>query len=1017
MSGFRADLAGLSLDASEILESLADPVVAFDKHWRYTYVSRRAAKTLGKTPEELLGKSMWEAFPDDSATGFQDACHLAWAEHRPITVERYSNVLRAWVENYIYPFENGASTQWRDITERKLAESALRASEERNRRLATLLEASDQAFAIGYPDGRIGYVNPAYERLTGYEREELLTMDWSKVLTPPEWRDTERAKLEELRATGAPVRYEKEYICKDGSRVPVELLVHFSKAEPDGPIYFSFLTDLTERKRIETALRESESRLRTLGDNLPEAAIYLYRQDAEGRPHVDFISAGIERLTGVPAFEYMNDAATVEREILPEDVPRLRAGIAASREQLSRFELEVRHKHRVTGEIRWSLLRATPTRQADGSTVWDGIELDITERKRAEAALQESEQKLRSAFAHASIGFSMSTAEGRFIDANAAYCAITGYSVDELRATGYQKLIHPDDLAENMKWIEEMLAGAVDGFVIENRYIRKDGSIVWVRKSISLVRNAEGAPQLIIALIEDVTERKRQRDELLESEARFRFVVESSMIGVVFADPLTGQIFDANEEFLRIVGRTRRDLPRLNWKQITAPDSLARDEEAIAAVPPGGRLGPFEKEYVRPDGSRVPAIVAGSFLDDTRRRLVAFVLDHSEQKRAEEHLRQAQKLESIGLLAGGIAHDFNNLLVAVVGGASLALDMIPAESGASELLLRVLKTGEQLAHLTRQLLAYSGKGRFVIEPVNLSAAVPEMIALIQASISKKIALRLELDANLPLVEADRGQIQQVLMNLVFNAAEAIGNNSGSICVRTAPQNVDRAYLQLHPEWDVREGEYIRLEVQDDGCGMDAASQAKIFDPFFTTKFVGRGLGLAAVSGIIRSHKGAIAVVSAPGAGSTFTVLLPTAAPGRAEALATRPTPSPLAARGTGTILIVDDEMLVREMAGKTLRRQGFEVLQAESAAAAIDVLKRHPGEIQAIVLDLSMPGKSGNEVLPELRQVRPGVRVIVSSGYDEGQTMAMFQGQAVAGFIQKPYTAAALVEKVRAVME
>jgi PAS domain S-box-containing protein len=726
------------------MDSLVDPVVAFDKQWRYTYVSRRAAETLGKKPEELIGRSIWEVLPDDADTGFRAACERAWADGKPVTVERYSHVLDRWVENSICPFENGASAQWRDITERKRIESALRESE---RRYRSLFENSSDAVILAFDDGTVIEANPAACALFGMTEEE---------------------------------------ICRAG-----------------------------------------------------------------------------------------------------------RAGL-----------------------------------------------IDPTDARIAAA-------------------------------------------VEERRRTGHVRA--------------------------ESRHVRKDGSKF--EGEISSVQIDEGRQFVIIR---DVTERKRDEQTLRESEARFRFVVESSMMGVLFTDPVTGEIFDANQEFLRIVGRTRDDLGRLNWKEITAPGFLARSEEAIASALPDGRLRPFEKEYVRPDGSRAPVIVAASFLDDTRRRLVVFVLDRSEQKRSEERWREAQKLESIGLLAGGIAHDFNNLLVAVVGGASLALDMIPPESGAAELLLRVLKTGEQLAHLTRQLLAYAGKGRFVVEPLNLSTVIPEMIALVQPSIPKKVALHFELAPDLPLVEADRGQMQQVLMNLVFNAAEAVGNEVGAIHIRTGVRFVDAGYLQLHPEVDLPGGKYIYLEVRDTGCGMDRATLSRIFDPFFTTKILGRGLGLSAVSGIIRSHKGAITIESAPGNGSSFTVLLPIAESQVAPPQAERPAVS--VSQVTGVVLIVDDELLVREMAGKALRRQGFEVLLAASAAEAIDVLTRHSGEIPLVVLDLSMPGMGGEEVLPELRRIRPEIRVVVSSGYDEARTMELFRGQSVSGFIQKPYTANSLVEKILSVM-
>ncbi len=366
---------------------------------------------------------------------------------------------------------------------------------------------------------------------------------------------------------------------------------------------------------------------------------------------------------------------------------------------------------------------------------------------------------------------------------------------------------------------------------------------------------------------------------------------------------------------------------------------------------------------------------------------VGVLTDVTELKRAEERLRQAQKLESLGLLAGGVAHDFNNLLVGVIGNASLAQEMLPPDHPAADLLEGVLKTGEQAAHLTRQMLAYSGKGKFVVEPLDLSALIPEMSGLVRPSIPKKINLHLDLEQDLPAIEADRGQIQQVFMNLTLNSADAIGSHEGLITVRTGVQDVDESYIELHPELAALAlGKYVCLEVSDTGCGMDEATKTKIFDPFFSTKFIGRGLGLAAVSGILRGHKSGITISSAPGKGSCFTVLFPatTSTAGQGTVAA-----RDASLQGVGTVLVVDDERVVLEMAKRALERHGYEVLMADSGLAAIDVFRRHPGEIDLVVLDLSMPHMNGEEALPELRKIRPDVRVVVSSGYSESEAMAL----------------------------
>jgi signal transduction histidine kinase/CheY-like chemotaxis protein len=387
--------------------------------------------------------------------------------------------------------------------------------------------------------------------------------------------------------------------------------------------------------------------------------------------------------------------------------------------------------------------------------------------------------------------------------------------------------------------------------------------------------------------------------------------------------------------------------------------------------------------------------------------------DMTERKRVEEHLRSAQKLESIGLLAGGIAHDFNNLLVGVIGNAGLAETMLPHGSPVVDVLKRIVTAGEQAAHLTSQMLAYAGKGRFIVKPVDLSGMVLETGRLLQASLSGKIEIRHELAPGLPAVETDPSQMRQVYMNLALNAAEAIGDNPGLITVETGEMTLDAASVAGLENWSITPGPYVYLEVSDTGSGMDESTLSRIFDPFFTTKFQGRGLGLAAVSGIVRAHRGAIRVTSRPGFGSTFRVILPSA-PARV------PAPPPAAPitdlRGEGTVLVVDDESLVREVARRSLERQGYEVLLAANGPEAVEIVRDQGDRIRLVVLDLSMPGMSGEDTLPRLREIRPDLEVMVSSGYSRAEALRSFQGVHISGFVQKPFSIAGLAREVRSVL-
>jgi PAS domain S-box-containing protein len=361
-------------------------------------------------------------------------------------------------------------------------------------------------------------------------------------------------------------------------------------------------------------------------------------------------------------------------------------------------------------------------------------------------------------------------------------------------------------------------------------------------------------------------------------------------------------------------------------------------------------------------------------------RSMGMVHDITEQRQAEEEIRHKQKLESVGLLAAGVAHDFNNLLVGMLGNASLAQQQLDPAHPIGDLLEEVVRSAQRAADLTRQLLAYAGKGKFVIERIDLSSFAEEMVGLLGRTISKKIAVRLDLSRDLPPVEADRGQIQQVFMNLLINAAEAIGTNAGAIEVRTRALHASAEQLRGGLGGaEAPAGDYVRLDVSDDGPGMTEDVRRRIFDPFFTTKFHGRGLGLAAVGGVVRSHRGVIQVTSQPGHGTRFTIFFPA---GRRKPLHSRAERAVGSIRGTESILVVDDEDRVRALACKALEHYGYSAIGVSGGAEALEILQGDC-RVDAVLLDANMPVLSGAELTPLLHQVRPEVRIVLSSGFGE----------------------------------
>ena len=634
----------------------------------------------------------------------------------------------------------------------------------------------------------------------------------------------------------------------------------------------------------------------------------------------------------------------------------------------------------------------------------------------------------------------------------------------------------------------------------------------------------------------DVTSSVKARNALATSEAHQRRLFDSNMLGIAFWGT-SGSVGEANDEYLRIVGYDRADLlaGHIDRGQMTPPEYASLDRLAVEEIIERGVCKPFEKEYLRKDGRRVPVMIGccgfdamgttgATFVVDLSDRargrraeaLLATVVDHAPvilfacdetgiitfaggremanlgydaaevvgrsalelnkdrpqvlaaleralageafavelefakvvleahisplrgaaehrtgcvavatnvtaRKQAEEtrermqsHLLQVQKLESLGVLAGGIAHDFNNLLTGILGNASMSLMSLPKDSKARQPIEDIVSIARRAADLTRQMLAYSGKGRFEVHPLDVSEHVREIAQLLESTLPKKVQLRLELGRELPAVEADVAQIQQVVMNLVINGAEAIGDARGAVLVTTGVKDVDAALAgELFPPEPIEPGRYVFIEVRDDGCGMDEATKDKIFDPFFTTKFAGRGLGLAAVLGIVRGHKGALRIATKPGEGTAFEVFFP--ASSRQTRVPARRKPSG-EFRGEGLVLVVDDERQLRASAARILEHFGFRTIEAANGREAVDIFRARGDEVVAVLLDLTMPEMSGEESFRELRRLRPDVRVVLSSGYSEHEATRRFSAKGLVGFLQKPYTADELAEKMRAAL-
>lgn len=527
-------------------------------------------------------------------------------------------------------------------------------------------------------------------------------------------------------------------------------------------------------------------------------------------------------------------------------------------------------------------------------------------------------------------------------------------------------------------------------------------------------------------LAREVEERERVEKALWESEKQYREFVEET-------DNIVTQ-FDAEGRllFLNRMAKELSGMENLQARGVSIFDYIHPEDREAASeslkqwASERSTFASYENRLVSQGGQVRYILWSFNLHYDEQGRLTvinAVGQDITERKKREEDQRNleaqvqhAQKLESLGVLAGGIAHDFNNLLMGILGNAGLALDDLALQSQARQSIMEIEVATKRAAELTRQMLAYSGKGRFVIEAVDLNEVVSEMARLLEISISKKCILKYNFSDNLPAVEADATQLRQIIMNLITNASEAIGEKSGVICITTGMMDCDELYLtETFLDDNLKEGQYAFLEVADTGCGMTKEVKEKIFDPFFTTKFTGRGLGLAAVLGIVRGHEGALKVYSEPNKGTTFKILLPAVDTPAVPLVA--PDAKYLKWKGSGKVLLVDDEETVRAVGKKMIERIGFNVLTAGDGIEAVKLFKENPEGIVCVLLDLTMPHMDGEEAFRQLRRINPKVKVILSSGYNEQEVVERFLGKGLAGFIQKPYQMLSLTQKLREALQ
>jgi two-component system, cell cycle sensor histidine kinase and response regulator CckA len=790
--------------------------------------------------------------------------------------------------------------------------------------------------------------------------------------------------------------------------------MQMKKGQPDPEVLQKVIEGLQEElrklRKAEGDLRESEERYRRITSAITDYIYTVFLED--GVPVRTVHSPASEAVTGYTPMELESDPYLWFTMVFEEDKDKVRDNIRLVLAGYDPGPIE----HRIIrkdGALRW-VSNALVIHRSDSGEMfsYDGVLSDITGRKIAEEGLRESEERFRMLHEAAFGGIGIHD-KGFILDCNQGLCDMTGYTREELMGMdGVSNLIAPEWRSHV---VEKIVSGYSKPYDVEG--LHKDGS----RYPLEIRgKNMPYQGRMVrVTDFRDITERKLAQEAIRKSEERFKSLIQNSSDIIVILNA-RGEFVYETPSFSRVSGYEPGFLLGKNPADIIHPDDLDVVLHDLREVYDNVNDElPSEMRLMKSDGSCVHLEAIGKNLLDypgieglviTARDITDRKKSENERIEMERRFQHAQKLESLGILAGGIAHDFNNLLMAILGNIDLAMTDISQVSRSRHFMSQARMAARRAADLTNQMLAYSGKGRFDLKTFDLSELVEEMSRFLKASISKSVTLNLGLDHSMPFISADPAQMQQVIMNLIVNASEAMCERPGVVTITTGVRTCDDAFLNASAlKEKPKAGIFAFLKVKDTGCGMDEATRVRIFDPFFSTKFTGRGLGMAAVQGIVGGHKGAIMVESTPGEGTDITVFFPVTSLARAkgkkgDGLGAPDEDEDQLPLPTGTILLVDDEEMVLDLCSAMVERLGFQVLTGSDGNEAIDIYRNNMDDIVCIILDLTMPKMDGLTAFEVLKGIREDVRVIISSGFSEEEVSHRFEGSKPAGFIKKPFT-------------
>ena len=886
--------------------------------------------------------------------------------------------------------------------EQKVLERA-RDLQQSNDRFVTVLNSLDSlVFVITLDDYKIIFSNPAGIKAFGDVVGESC---WKKLMKgqkyPCEFCDNKKLLDEKGKPAGIIIS-EMHNTLKDRWYETHSQAVEWV----DGSLVkLSIAVDITDRKKLE----EEFIRERKLFQGGP---VTVFRWGINWNDPPVYVSPNVTQFGYEPS-DFTSGKIRQEDAIHPDDMERVyNESMIYRNSGALQFEQAYRMRNG-DGSYCWVYDYTIIDRNEKGEINFlAGYILDITQRKKADEILLQRELQYQAIFNSVSDSLLIFDLNGRIVEANPAASKMFGYTYQEMDEKSIKDIIHPDfhEIIDNFRKIEidDYFKNEAAGICCDGKKINID-----IRGS-KLSFNGE---LHLMAVIQDITGQKQMMEDLKKSEKKFRTLVHDAIYGI-YRSSMEGRFLEVNPALCKMLGyNSVEELLDLDLHT----DLYANPEERqklIDQYKQTQRIENIDVDWLKKNGDVIEVRLSGHPIfgeDGETEGFEMIAEDVTDRRKFEIRIQQAQKFESIGVLAGGIAHDFNNILAVVIGNSELGIMALPEEHPVRELLENIRNSAERAADLTKQMLAYSGQGKYVVKPYYLTKLIKEMLGLLKASFPREIEVQTSLAPHIPPVLADYVQLQQIIMNVTLNAAEAIKTEDGNILIETGFMELDADFIKSSiADESVKPGKFVYFHIMDNGEGMDEATASRIFEPFYTTKFTGRGLGLSAVLGIVRGHNGVIKIFSKPGEGTSFKIFLPASEQPIEKEKSEEPVEELL--KTGGTILLVDDEEGVRGATEQILQYFGFNVLLAADGLEGVEVFRKNAGKITMVILDMKMPRMNGREAFEEIRKIDKDVKVLLSSGYNEQEAMRLFDGKDIAGFIQKPYTIDALRDKIKAIL-